>query len=871
MSTHHIYRVLPGLALAWLAASPSAAQSPLNHTGIGPRDTVVRASMRYGASPVHRLLLGHNYRDPWAEPVRVPFLDLTRYGGGLRPVKVGGNAQTKNLRLVAPNGAEYVFRPVLKELLVLLHGWEGTIAAQLFADGLSASHPAGPVMAVPFVRAAGVLHPEPVLVVMPNDTLLREFREEFAGKLGTIEGYPNVPDDAPGFGGAVKIEDSEDVLEKLNEDPRQHVDARELLAARMVDMLIGDNDRHPRQWMWARLRSDDTSAWKPIPRDRDKAFVSYDGVLVALARLLVPRLVSYHHIHPRPLFYNAIEFDRRLLAGLDRAEWDSIATALQRAITDSVIQQAMNAVPAGYQITAHRRLEPRIKSRRNELHAAAIRYYKVLFPVADLHATDAAERATIIRSADGVEVRLQGETESRPYFARRFRPGDTREIRLYLHGGDDRAVITGDVARSIPVRIIGGNGTNTILDSSTVAGRRNPTFVYDRGTVEGVVYGPTEVKVDTTKDGVTVDTVVADTSWNRRPWVLQFGTLQPPAKDHGVTLKPIGALKSWHGLGFAPRVGVRRTQYQFRTAPYGNRQELAVDYAFKVNRYRVRLETDNRFEATPLHVVTDGHVSQLELVQFSGFGNQLPDVRHNPFYDARKMEYKFRPALGWALGPESDISLGPIVRYSITDSTPDRFISEELPYGAGRFGQAGVELALRLDTRDNGGFPQRGFLLEATGTAYPAAWDVTRPYEKVSAVASTYLTLPVMTHPVLALRAGGEKIWGDFPYYDAVFLGGRSTVRSFRHHQFAGDASIYGSSELRIPMGRFPWILPWNAGLIGFADAGRVYMDKVSDGGWHTVAGGGFWLGVLNPSTSVTVLFTNRKVRRHQFGIGMTF
>ncbi len=54
--------------------------------------------------------------------------------------------------------------------------------------------------------------------------------------------------------------------------------------------------------------------------------------------------------------------------------------------------------------------------------------------------------------------------------------GSTRrkpsEIRIYLHGGDDTALVTGTVEQSIPVRIIGGNGTNLLIDSSLVGGAR---------------------------------------------------------------------------------------------------------------------------------------------------------------------------------------------------------------------------------------------------------------------------------------------------------------------------------------------------------------------------------------------------------------
>jgi hypothetical protein len=71
----------------------------------------------------------------------------------------------------------------------------------------------------------------------------------------------------------------------LNRNPREHVDARAFLTARLTDFLINDNDRHSGQWKWARLESGPKTQWQPIARDRDHAFVSYDGLLLRLAAM----------------------------------------------------------------------------------------------------------------------------------------------------------------------------------------------------------------------------------------------------------------------------------------------------------------------------------------------------------------------------------------------------------------------------------------------------------------------------------------------------------------------------------------------------------------------------------------------------------
>jgi outer membrane protein assembly factor BamA len=257
-------------------------------------------------------------------------------------------------------------------------------------------------------------------------------------------------------------------------------------------------------------------------------------------------------------------------------------------------------------------------------------------------------------------------------------------------------------------------------------------------------------------------------------------------------------------------------------------------------------------------------------VAFRGFGNDVPDLRGD-FYSVRQRQWVLRPAVALALGPSTDVSLGPVLRYAVTDSVPDRFISESLPYGAGHFGQAGVQLAFRRDTRDNRYNPRRGIVTDVMATAYPAIWEARSPFQEIAAVTSTYFELPGSTHPVLALRAGGKKLFGDFPYYEAAFIGGRNTMRTLHNQRYAGDASLYGSTELRVPVTRFSFFLPFNVGLLGFADAGRVFVKGDSPGGWHQVTGAGFWLGALNPVTSVSVMLTSQRDRRVLLATGVSF
>lgn len=61
----------------------------------------------------------------------------------------------------------------------------------------------------------------------------------------------------------------------------------------------------------------------------------------------------------------------------------------------------------------------------------------------------------------------------------------------------------------------------------------------------------------------------------------------------------------------------------------------------------------------------------------------------------------------------------------------------------------------------------------------------------------------------------------------------------------------YASSELRVPVARVTLLARDDLGVILLADAGRVWRDGQSSGGWHTARGGGLSFATLGKAVSV--------------------
>ena len=829
-----------GVTLLLLTGPPEA--SGQTQAKVSSHNRVeVTAGEHYAAGGMRRFFFGSGWRDLWTTPIEVPVLDLKTYAGGLRPLELSGGNQTKSLKLEGSDGVHYVFRSVDKSGTQVGKEFKNTIVETIAMDQISSSHPAGAMVAARLLKAAKVLHVTPVLVVMPDDPILGEFREEFKGRLGMIEEFPSVPEEGSGFAGALEIIDSDTLLARLNRDPSEHIDAPALLNARLMDMFLGDWDRHGGQWKWARMRPKQPYAWEPIPRDRDKAFISANGALIGVLRTVHPELMEFKGSYgksARGLTANSIEFDRRLLIGLERSVWDSVTKVLMNRLTDAVIEDAVKAMPREYGSSA-RALADTLKLRRDALPSAADNFYRLLARDVDVHATDAGDRATVTRVGDGlVQVRLSSGSGA-PYFQRTFDARETREIRVYLHGGDDTASVAGNVRSSIPVRVIGGNGDNRLIDTSKVGGKKGKAKLYDVGVVDDIEYGK------------------PDTNFNRVPWIREDGELVPFGRTRGGSMRPVAGLRTNRELGFIPHLGIYSYKYGYGRRPYASAIGFDAEYSTGINEWRLGISTDRRFENTPWHFVAQARMSGLEIISFYGLGNTVLGRRADTgplstFFDVRQKQWLLAPAAGYTLGPKTELSLGPIIQYNQTDSTPNRFISTTKPYGFGSFGQAGLRLALHHDSRDRPGDTHKGLLLDASGSYFPPVWDVEHPFTALRVGSRAFVTLPLPVHPIVLFRAGAAKIFGEYPFYEAAFIGGPGTLRSLDAQRYAGDASAYGSVELHIPFpGSVNFILPWNIGVFGVMDAGRVWVDGQSPGGWHSSRGIGFWVGILSPTSAI--------------------
>lgn len=399
---------------------------------------------------------GRHYRRVWAAPVTAPVFNLTTAAPGgqpLRPGKPGGGYQSITLTLNAPTGREFTLRTLDKDprktLPLLLRR---TFLLNAVRDATSAANPYAALVVPPLAEAAGLTVGHPRLVyVRPDETALGTNSARFQGKLALLEekfeGQANL---IPALAGASALINTKAMLGKLEESPVYQVNQAAFLRARLLDIWLGDWDRHARQWEWAAYPGSRPGSvrYRPIPKDRDQVFYRFDGALPWLVSrpFIAPKFQTFEprYGNVRGLVKQARHLDQQCLSQLTRADFTRAAARLQACWPDTLIERAMRRFPpAVYALEGHRTAVA-LRQRRTDLPAAADQFYRILARNVEVSGSNRAEHFVVQRWADSVAVSVydsSGRASSRRY-SRTFRPAETRQIKLQGLGGNDTFTLT---------------------------------------------------------------------------------------------------------------------------------------------------------------------------------------------------------------------------------------------------------------------------------------------------------------------------------------------------------------------------------------------------------------------------------------------
>jgi hypothetical protein len=809
------------LGLVWVTLNATAQQTVADTA----TNKVIAAGPEYKRGSLYQKLWGRNYRVEWTTPVRVPVLKLDTAFGGLIPYKAGGGNESKSLRLRSASGNEYALRSIRKSREeVIPDNIKGTLMEDVVNDGVSMSHPYGAFAIGYMMEAAGIYHSWPKLVYVPRQKALDSFNTKYGNDLYLLEQKPEGDwSEADNLGNFRSFSSTEELITKLHQSNTNIVDQRAYIKARLFDMLIGDWDRHEDNWSWGEVAVPGGILYKPVPRDRDQAFFHHDGVIIdhviGAAGLFYMQPYDSVVKNISKICYAARYMDRLFTNELVLEDWAREAVALQKALTDEVIVHSVSQLPPEVYTVKGRELIDKIKARRNQLQAFAVKHYKLIAEQVEVIGSRQRERFEVTGNEGKTVVSVyrlneKGKKEANPYYQRTFNPEETKEVRLFGIKGDDVYVVNNDVA-DITIRIIGGPGKDSVIQS------KRKVHIYDN---KDNVFETSSARMHLSSD-------TSIHSWDYR-WYK---------KDKNGFLPLVfynNADRVYAGLRY------RMQKNRWRQEPFAWSQEVGVHYSISQNAFSAFWEGLYPNVIGKWGLTYRAEYDFIRWTNFYGMGNETVSVtRDINYYRMRSREWFVNAGLLRNFGRSTVQATGFYQQVkSINDR--DRYFGKVFAHNRDVFETnpyAGLQLSYSYVNINDSVVPVSGFTILANAV-YTNNFKQNEFFQRYNAFAQVYVPLPDRFS--LALRFGAEtivndEVLGSGQAYEHAIIGGPRTVRGFRRERFWGKTAVYNSNELRFITNLRTYLLTGKIGVFGFFDQGRVWMPGEKSNKLHYSYGPG--------------------------------
>jgi hypothetical protein len=844
----------------------------------------------YNRSKFGRLILGDHYRDAYDLALSIPLLDLSTYQGGLTPVKRGGGSQTVTLRLEAKDGREYTMRSLEKDPAATLgvRLSRSKIIEALVEDGFTAAHPVAALPVIGLAKAAGINHTNPRIFYVPEQPALGKYNPNFGHKVYLLEERPDDEDWQfyADFGKPDDIKSTEQTLKALRTKPHHLIDKAAIARARAFDLLVGDWDRHDDQWRWKKeKRADGRTYYSPIPRDRDQVFSHYDGLLLGLARKIIPEISPLRPFAGNPKKVAASTrgarfFDATFLAGVTWETWKTQVNELQTALTDEVIEASFREVwPSELMEMNGNEIIAKLKQRRKNLLRMVRDLYELRAHRVEIVGSDEKDVFLIKVLPDG-DVRVQvaeadgnGSINERTNYERTFLAGETNELILYGLMADDEFIFTGDTKPDIRIRIVGGPGEDAVTYGPNIEPIRLAKVYYYDYTEKTEASAIADIKgLNDRRNPAVKYNIYSRLSENKD---LNFFSLLPIMgrnPDNGFLL---GAVAT-------------KTTYGFKKEPFASRQVINGRYAFETGGFRFAYEGEFTDAFGDKELLVESRMqTTLYGVNFYGFGNEtINDELTNPlrrdFNRVRQQLIYFSPKIMKRINPAATYAFGPSYTVIETDRTESRFLSvttDDQPDEGifSNYHYLGLTGRFEFDNRIPDFLPGRGIRFFIEGSYQQSLRGPGASFPRFRTDLTFNQLVDDYGDLTIANRVGYSQVFSnDLAYFQAATLGSNGeqpNFRGFRRERFSGNKAFFVNSDIRYRIFSVRnSSLPFSLGLIAGYDFGRVWLNEERSDVWHYSYGGGLFISPLDYATVTFSYFIgDAEIGRFSFDTGFFF
>jgi len=829
----HLHYVIIWLGVAFLPAVVLSQTTIIDSNYAGGSAKVIPGK-EYIRSGYHNFFWGRQYRREWNTAVRVPVLYLDSAFSGMEISPVTGRIQSKDLLITTSAGKQYLLRSVNRDFGRTMPETKGTFVSRIAKDQVSTLHPYAPVTIPPMAEAAGIPHSNPRIVFVPKQPELGEYNSAYGDELYFLgdSGKPGSFDTLETDG----IFSSYQLIERFYGENDYEVDQRAFVRARLFDMIIGDWNRDRDNWQWRLNDRGAMDVFHPVPRNRSQAYSKINGLYPGLAGKIPGRkfLQGFDYKIKSIGGWNrqARPIDQKLLNELTLEEWLTEARHLQTALSDEVIRNSVQEMPAEVFHISGDEIISKLRTRRDDLQKYARTYYRYLARTVSILGSEKTEKLEVsCLPGNDVKVEMykinsQGNIIDTPYYSRTFHHGETREIYLYGLGGRDIISIKGDRRNKMRIRIIDPEDKDSVYvlaDTRSVRGIRffkGEKFEYD--TIR-------KDKID-----------------------FEFLPVFTPKQYRAYDFDP---LDLFGRTGVKVSAGVVYTPQPWRREPYQMTHSIHVLHGFL--RKTLNVGYVGRFGRAIGHwdLLLKARMDDPAVENFFGVGNntEFVEKKDKNYYRTFSQRYYAGIGIERKIAKRHHAELTLIYQavkyrrkggYYIANGGHDQSIFNRKHF-------AGIEAGYRFDQTNGSVCPSRGFAINFGGGVLQNLSDTGSAFVKLRSNVSFYL--PLSREFTFAVRTGGGILIGDPDFYHLNRLGGNVELRGYERERFYGKHVFYTNTELRWFTDTRNYFYNGRIGLIGFYDIGRVWMPNEKSDKWHDGYGLGFAIVPYNKVTLIAM------------------
>lgn len=817
-----------------------------------PYDGKLRKSI-YPQSAAHKSKLynklwGKHYRHLYSTPIEVDEKHLDNLYGGL--VSIEQVAKYQGILMHGKDNKTYLLRPVDGSATFLRstffkkiydkEDYKETYLNEFIEDAYTITNPFAFKIADNLAGKIGLDAYNPQVYYIAADSLVTS-----SGDTINVGGCMTAIYQLDDLSLQKTTLNTTQLLSKLEESKSNKVNQQEYIRERLFNMLVGDWNKPPENWIWEEEINGSGLEYSPLIIDRVCSFPRVDGMLFKgiLGMFGLACITNYDYELSDLKKFNqlTLPLDIAVTSISNEEVWIKQANYIKQQLTDEIIEKAFKLFPPEVQGIETELIKRKLKTRRNNLDKTAERYYNLLQETAIVTGTNNEDRIIVDRlGKKELDVNIF-DRDNKLVFNKQF-DKRTKEIWIYgLNGNDIMEQRGASGNKSTSITLIGGHGDDRY---NIVAGKKTKIYEYKDEIQNFDSIASAKLTLTTVDSVLNYDyTKLKYQNFSVTPWGIYDS-------DLGLYL---GVYATW-------------TMYGFKRVPYTYRHRIGYNY---LNGF-MYIGSFPSFDERKTFILEAYLGTTKNFTNFFGYGNNTEGFKNEErkYNRVKISKYTITPSYYYNFHKDQRIYAKGALEIFKMHETTDRYINMLYTPDDPIFDtKYYANLTFNYDLKKRWKHYLSALDFTATGgfTVNILNPDILFPY----AEGRLAFNIKLSDRITWATEVKGKALFSN--QYE-FFQSASTVLRGTRDNRYIGRQTLYQHTDIRFDLGNLdnPF-MPLKYGIFSGFDYGRVWYPGEKSDKWHTSFGGGFWLTLFKQYTGKFSYFGSHDGSRFSLGLGMGF